>query len=409
MTISRVLRIFLPFAFGFYVSYLFRSINAVIAPDLIRDIGLGADSLGLLSSVYFISFAIFQIPLGIILDRQDPRKVEAFLLFFAALGAVIFALSDTLTNLVIGRALIGLGVSACLMASFKSFVVWFPKERLALANGTIMMTGGLGALTATAPIEFVLQFTDWRGIFLIFSVMVIFCSTIIYFIVPDSHSEHRRSDDTAFMDQIYGLCAVIRNTLFQRYVLIAATSQGSMLVIQSLWMGPWLRDVAGFSRVETASGLFIMTAAMMLGFLFWGIIGERLGHRGITSMKIFLIGVAIFGIVQIVIICEPNSFIIPILMLFGFFGTAGSLSYAGFSQSFPAHLSGRVHTTANLLVFLFAFIGQWGVGIIINLWPPVADGHFSPIGYQVAFATILSVQVIAFLWIGVSRLIWPQI
>lgn len=165
MAINKVLRIFSSFAFGFYLSYLFRSVNAVIAPDLIRDIGVDAANLGLLTSAYFISFALFQIPLGIILDRQGPRKVEAGLLLFAALGAVIFALSDTLMNLVIGRALIGLGVSACLMASFKSFADWFPKERLALANGAIMMAGGLGALTATAPVEFILQFTDWRGVF----------------------------------------------------------------------------------------------------------------------------------------------------------------------------------------------------------------------------------------------------
>ena len=125
MLLNRILCVFLPFAFGFYLSYLYRSVNAIIAPDLIRDIGVDAASLGLLSSAYFIAFAAFQIPLGIILDRFGPRKVESFLLLFAALGACIFAASDTLLNLIIGRALIGLGVSACLMASFKCFVDWF--------------------------------------------------------------------------------------------------------------------------------------------------------------------------------------------------------------------------------------------------------------------------------------------
>ena len=112
MTVSKALRIFLPFAFGYYLSFLYRSVNAIIAPGLIHDIGVNAASLGLLSSAYFIAFASSQIPLGIILDRMGSRKVGAGLLLFAALGAVIFSRSDSLLNLIVGRALIGFGVSA---------------------------------------------------------------------------------------------------------------------------------------------------------------------------------------------------------------------------------------------------------------------------------------------------------
>ena len=167
MTLLTVLRIFLPFALGYYLSYVFRSINAVIAPDLVRDLGVDAGSLGLLTSIYFLSFAAFQLPLGILLDRFGPRRSEGGMLVFAALGALIFALSEGANGLVIGRALIGLGVSACLMASFKAFVDWFPKERLPLANGFVLAAGGLGAMSASLPVEWALHFTDWRGVFLV--------------------------------------------------------------------------------------------------------------------------------------------------------------------------------------------------------------------------------------------------
>lgn len=409
MTISKALRVFLPFAFGFYLSYLYRSVNAVIAPDLIRDIGVDAANLGLLSSAYFIAFAAFQIPLGIILDRKGPRKVEAALLLFATVGAVVFALSDNLVNLIIGRALIGFGVSACLMASFKAFVDWFPKERIPLANGAIMMSGGLGALTATMPIEYALQFTDWRGVFLGFAAVTLLAAVMIYFIVPERPLDKKRPGDSTLRDQISGLLDVIKDPLFLRYVPISVTSQGSMLVIQSLWIGPWLRDVGGLSRAEAASHLFIMAAALAGGFLSWGVIGDRLGRLGIAPMKISIMGVAIFAVIQMILISEPMSFLLPVLILFGFFGTAGSLSYAGLAQNFPVHLAGRVYTTANLLVFLVAFTGQWGVGLIINQWPQVAEGQFSPVGYQVAFAAVLGVQLLAFLWIGISKLIWPKV
>lgn len=406
MTLNKAFRVFLPFAFGFYLSYIYRSVNAVIAPDLIQKIGVDAADLGLLSSAYFISFAAFQIPLGIILDRVEPRKVESILLIFAALGAVIFALSDSLLNLIVGRTFIGLGVSACLMASFKSFVDWFPKERLPLSNGAIMMAGGLGALTATAPIEFFLQFTDWRGVFWGLAIMTVVSAVLIYYVVPERPSKERIETDMTFRDQLSGLRQVISNRDFQRYVPISVTSQGSMLALQSLWIGPWLRDVGGLTRDETASYLFIMAVALAVGFLSWGVIGERLGRYGFAPMKIALIGICLFLVMQIIIILEPISFILPVLILFGFFGTAGSLSYIGLLQNFPNHLSGRVYTTANLLVFTLAFVGQWGIGLIINLWPQVGEGHFPQVGYQAAFSAVLGVQIISFVWVGISKIFW---
>ncbi len=408
MTVAVTFRVFLPFAFGFYLSYLYRSVNAVISPDLIRDIGVDAANLGLLSSAYFIAFASAQIPLGIILDRMGPRKVEASLLIFAALGALIFAFSDTLFNLIIGRAFIGIGVSACLMASFRAFIDWFPKERIALANGAIMTAGGLGALTATAPVEFAVQFTDWRGVFIGLAVLTMLSSLAIYFVVPERPPEKKQPGDATLRDQFQGLLLIIKNPIFLRYVPVSVVSQGSMLSIQSLWVGPWLRDVGGFSRGETANGLLIMAIALACGFLSWGVIGERLGRLGISPLKTSLSGMAIFSIVQLIIITEPTSFLVPALVLFAFFGTAGSLSYAGLVHIFPPHLAGRVYTTANLLVFIVAFTAQWGIGLIINLWPQSEPGQFSAIGYQVAFGTVLSIQLLSFVWIGVSKLIWPQ-
>ena len=161
-----LLRVFLPFAAGYFVSYLYRVVNAVIAPDLVADIGVGPSALGLLTATYFISFASFQLPLGVLLDRFGPRKVEAALLLFAALGAFIFARAESLTGLITGRAFIGFGVSACLMAAFKAYTLWFPREKWPLINGFQMAAGGLGALAATSPVEATLQFTDWRGVFM---------------------------------------------------------------------------------------------------------------------------------------------------------------------------------------------------------------------------------------------------
>src|SRR5689334_14109938 len=149
----RVARVFLPFAGGYYLSYLFRTINALISNRLISDTGVGTADLGLITSVYFLVFAAAQIPVGILLDRFGPRRVQSVLLLLAAVGAGLFAVSTDFLSLLIARAMIGLGVAAALTAGLKSIILWFPRERAALLNGYMIMLGSLGAVTATAPVE----------------------------------------------------------------------------------------------------------------------------------------------------------------------------------------------------------------------------------------------------------------
>ena len=174
-------RVYSPLALGYSISYFFRNANAIIEGDLVRELGLGPADLGLLTSVYFISFAAFQLPLGVLLDRYGPRRTEAVLLLFAAVGALIFSQSDTLSGLIVGRLLIGLGVSACLMAAFKAYVIWFSNQRLPMINGLQMVAGGLGALVATTPLQNVLSITDWRGVFTGLAIITVFASLFLWF------------------------------------------------------------------------------------------------------------------------------------------------------------------------------------------------------------------------------------
>ncbi len=130
---------------GYYLAYLFRTINGLIAGHLNADAGLRIADLGLLTSVYFLVFASAQIPIGVLLDRYGPRRVQSALLLVAAAGAGLFAMSTDFPALLVGRAMIGLGVAASLTAGLKAIVLWFPKERVALMNGYMIMLGSLGA------------------------------------------------------------------------------------------------------------------------------------------------------------------------------------------------------------------------------------------------------------------------
>lgn len=389
------LRIVLPFAAGYFVSYVFRTVNAVISPDLVDAFSLLPADLGLLTSTYFLTFAAFQLPLGILLDRYGPRRVDAFLLLFAAAGAAAFAVADGFGTLVVGRALIGFGVSACLMASFKAFTLWFPAERLPLVNGWVMAAGGMGALAATAPVEVALGVTDWRGVFVVLSVLTMVASALIYLVVPE---REQAPPSTTFREQLGGVLEVFRSRYFWQIVPLALLSQASFLAIQGLWSGPWLRDVAGFDRATVASVLFATAGAMVTGHLVLGNMAWRLARRGIPTMWVAGAGMFSLILVQFALALGGGAFAVPLWLAFGFLGAAGILPYAVLSQHFPSRLAGRANTGLNLLVFVGAFGGQWGIGAIIGFWPETGYGGYSPEGYRAAFLTAAVAQALAFGW-----------
>jgi len=367
----------------------------VIAPDLVRDVGLHPASLGLLTSASFLAFAAAQLPLRMLLDRYGPRRVEAALLLFAAAGAMVFARADSLAGLMCGRALIGLGVSACLMAAFKAFTQWFPPERLPLANGVQMLSGGIGALAATTPVELALKLTDWRGVFLVVAGLTVVAAACVYLVVPER--EGSRSTET-LAEQIAGIRTVFASPVFWRIVPWAFAAQAAYLSIIGLWSGPWLRDVAGYPRMQVANTLMGLSLAMIAGYFVFGAFAERLARRGIRPMTVAAYGMTAFMAVQLLLTLQWTSLTVPLWLLFGFCGTACILPYAVLSQAFPKNLAGRANTGLNLLVFVAAFAAQWAIGDIIGLWPQDAAGGYHAIGYRAGFGLILGLQLTTAFW-----------
>lgn len=392
--LSVTLRILLPFAAGYFLSYLYRTVNAVISPDLIAALDLDATALGLLTSVYFLAFALFQLPLGLLLDRYGPRRVEAALLLVAAAGAGVFAFSADLPGLILGRALIGIGVSGCLMASFKATTSWFEPSRVPAMNGWILAAGGLGALTATRPVELALSVTDWRGVITVLALATLAVAAFIFAVAPERSPGHSARPARL----LQGVARIYRDRYFWRVVPAIVLTQSAFLSIQGLWAGPWFRDVAGFDRTGMANHLFFTAAAMVAGFLLIGNLASRLARIGIPLTRSLTGGLLMFMLVQLGIALELTRLSLPLWLLFGFFGSSSILAYPLLSQHFPPELSGRVNTSINLLVFSMAFVAQWAIGAIINLWPETAGGGYDPQGYQSAFGLLLLLQTAGYLW-----------
>ena len=182
---------------------------------------------------------------------------------------------------------------------------------------------------------------------------------------------------------------------------LATISQASFLSIQGLWSGPWLTHVGQLHRTEVADILFWVAVSMIAGFVSIGSLAERLSRIGISVATTAVSGMTLFMVVQVLLIIMPVSYIFPLWLTFGFFGTACIVSYSALSQSFPVNLSGRVTTAINLLVFISAFTAQWAIGAIIGLWSNQSDGALSPTGFHTAFSLLLFLQfagLIYYLW-----------
>lgn len=392
------LSVALPFAFAYFLSYVYRSVNAVISPDLIAGFSLSAADLGLLTSAYFLAFAAFQIPVGILLDRFGPRRVNAMLFVVAAAGALIFSLSQNFATLLAGRALIGLGVSAGLMSSIKVFTIWFPLERLPAITGRILFVGGLGAMAATVPVEFLLGIIDWRGVFRIASLLTLAAALALYFVVPERATARRHE---TWGEQLGGVGRVFRSGVFWRIAAASAVFQAINMAVQGLWAGPWLMDVAGLDRDAVAGHLLALAAATMIGFLGWGLAAFKLARRGIGALALFKAGTAMFIVVQALLALGVTRGAGVLWVAFGLFGTASSLSFSILSQAFPVTMTGRANTALNLIVFSSAFVFQWLFGAVVGLWP-AESGHYHPDGYRAAFGLLLALEIAAFGWLMIG-------
>jgi predicted MFS family arabinose efflux permease len=321
--------------------------------------------------------------------------MEAFLLLFAGLGAFLFSRSGSLSGLVAARACIGFGVSACLMAAFKAYTLWFAREKWPLVNGFQMAAGGFGALAATAPVEVALHHTDWRGVFMVLAVLTLVVAVAVYTVVPEKPSS---GAGERLEHQLKGLKTVFASLAFWRVAPLTTMSQASFLSIQGLWAGPWLKDVAGLERTAVAHVLFWVAVAMIAGFILLGSLAERLSRAGVSVLATSVIGMSLFMVVQLMVASGWVAWVLPMWVLFGFFGTSGIIAYAALSQRFPVQLSGRVTTSVNLLVFVAAFIGQWAIGAIIGHWPVGAESSYALAGYRTAFFLMLVLQAMALIW-----------
>jgi MFS family permease len=374
-----ILLVLLPFAAGYFLSYFFRTINAVIAGQLTAELGLDASHLGLMTSVYFLTFAAIQLPLGVLLDRFGPRRVQSVLLIVAAVGAALFARSNQFAALVVGRALIGFGVAGALIAGLKAIVSWFPKERILLFNGCFIMLGTLGAICATSPAAWLLAYIGWRGLIDVMAGVTAATALIIFFVVPDPPPPVPNVPCSSSV----GLRAIFSDRRFWRLAPLSTMCISTAWAVQGLWAGPWLTDVDELPRASVA--------------LLLGIGADRLRTRGIPTQTILGCAALLFVVAESLLILDARSVSYASWAVVAGMGAGTVLSYSILAQYFAKEIAGRANAALNVFHIGGAFVLQEVIGWIINQWP-AHDGHYPAIAYKTALGLMIVLQIIAIIW-----------
>jgi len=391
------LQLFLPFAAGFFLSYIYRTANAVIAPLIGQELGLSDGDLGLLTSTYFLAFGLAQLPVGVLLDRFGPRRVESALLVVAAIGAVIYGTGDDLGSLALGRAVIGLGVSACLMGPLKAFAMAYPKQRLASLTGWIMAAGGLGAIVAAAPLEYLLVIVAWREICLIGAAVTLLVAALIYFTTPELPTvDPQTAKAQGLGQQIRDIQLIFHSPQFWRFAPVAFFFTGGFQALQGLWAARWISVHAGGDKLAVATQLTGMNVAILAGMMFMGAFATRLIERGLRLEKLYWYAMLLACLILGGMVAQPQLDSLLLWPVLGLCFSLNNLAYTLISQAFPASFAGRANSALNMVILGGAFGLQWGLGALIDLFQLSGAGLQG--SFRLSFGLLVGCQFGALAW-----------
>jgi predicted MFS family arabinose efflux permease len=389
--------VFLAFALTYFLSALLRASTATLSPVLTQELALNARDLGLLAGGYFLGFAATQLPLGTWLDRFGPRKVILAFLCVAVVGCLAFSMATSFSGLLAARVLGGVGVSACLMAPLTGYRRWFEPTAQLRANSWMLMTGSMGMVAATLPVQWMLTHVGWRPIFWGLAVLFVLAMGVLVWRVPEW--QPTRATANAVPSGSYA--EVWRHPFFRSVVPIGFFTYGGMIAVQTLWAVPWMVNVAGYSPAEASSGLFWVNVSMLCTFWSWGMVNPFLARSGWSTTRLIAWGLPLNFVVLAFILLSGKAAGAGAWALFCVTSTFVSLAQPAVGMAFPSALAGRALSAYNLVIFSGVFLVQWGIGLLIDGF--AALGLDTLGSYRAAVGVFLACSVASYLYFMVAK------
>lgn len=385
----RYILIFFILSTLFVLSQFYRVSNAVIAPNLMKDLGLNAEMLGLLGGAFFYSFTLLQIPMGPMLDRIGPRVIMSVSCLVGALGAFLFAFGNSFHSVLVGRILIGAGMSPMLMGAFKTFTLRYPPEQFATLVGLISSVGTIGNIVAATPLAYLAAAVGWRTTFLMTGLIAILLSALVFWVLRGEKIREEISTLSTQGKSVLSVWQSIRlivgSLAFWQFGVVAFFRYGVFVSLQGLWLGPYLIYIKGFSPVQTGNLLILLAVGVILGSPMGGRLSD---HYSQSRKKVALVGLSLycaslFPLIGLWKIEHPFLFGL-IFFFIGFFHGFVMSIYAQAKDSFPISISGTVMTYVNFFTMAGAALFMPALGKVIESFPKV-NNTYPAEAYHLAF------------------------
>jgi len=394
LTGSLAVRVLLAFAFGYFLSYALRAVNAAIAPFLASELNLSNSALGWFSSAYFLAFGVMQIPVGIWLDRYGARRTEAALLLVAALGSLLIAVGQSLLVLFLGRILIGIGVSACLMASYSYFRRCYPPEQQTRLVMCMLVAGTGGALIAAQPALLLAEALGWRNVFSLAGLGLLVSAFLVFFLAGDyDRQASAQAGPSASSDSFLSLC---RHPLILRAIPPTILIIGGFVALQTLWVGPWLTQALKMTAEQASQILLYLNATILASYFAMGILSPWLAKHGASLLKQSSMGLLWLTLCFTAIPLWQTESAWLLWPMIALAVPAIFLLQTQIALEFPSQVAGRVLTTLNLMLFAGTFLVQWGLGVLTDGF--VASGFDRTQALTYALGTLAVMQWCSLLW-----------
>jgi len=392
LTKNKAIVVFLVFALAYFISTLIRASTATLSPIFSQELGLKAGDLGLLAGGYFLGFAAMQLPNGIFLDKFGPKKIILFFLTIALFSTIAFSKSESFLSLLVSRILIGIGVSVCLMAPLTGYRRWLALDQQQRANAWMLMSGALGMLASTLPIQLLLPEIGWRNIFLILAGLILITIILIILIIPSWEKTETPIENKG----LSSYKTIWTHPYFLSLVPLGFFNYGGLQAIQTLWAGPWMTNVSGYTPIQAAINLFWLNLSMLVTFFIWGFINPYFHKKGISTDKIIIAGVPLSFLALGFIIYSGTNVSGLHFALFLIASVFVSLAQPAVGMTFPNAIAGKALSSYNLVLFLGTFTVQWAIGVLIDLFK--SFGYNTVLSYQISFSIFALCCILSYLY-----------
>lgn len=360
-------------AVAYSASQFYRASSTVIAPDLMRELSLGAETIGGVAGLFFLALGLAQIPVGVLLDRFGPRRTMAGLLMIAVAGALVFASADSAATLGTGRALQGLGCAAALMGAMVVLGRWFPVEKFATMTGLLMGTGGIGVLMAASPLALASSVYGWRSVFLFAAILTALFAVLLFAVVrdaPPGEANRLSAKRETPREILQGIGTVLRDRHLWRIIAMQLTIYPSVMTVAALWAGPYLADVHGLDTKARGEVLNLMFLALVAAPILFGPLDRIFNTRKRVVMASALTLSA--TLLTLALLPHPSLWQVQALLLIIAIVSPGSMVlHAHARSSLPEHLVGRGMTLQNTAAMGGIFVLQSLSGLIIGAFEKV--------------------------------------